>query len=166
MSFGGSGGGGSGSIQSSTDVFLSSPQADQVLSYNAGTLKWVNANNASAPVSSVAGKTGAVTIVKADVGLGNVDNTSDANKPISSAVQTALDAKASTSHSHTTGNISDFASEIRKTDANVYYGGSAYPLRSTVTNDAARRVRWIGPVAPTIGSGYAVNNLDIWEQTT
>jgi hypothetical protein len=28
------------------------------------------------------------------VGLGNVDNTSDANKPISSATQTALDAKA------------------------------------------------------------------------
>lgn len=33
------------------------------------------------------------TPVKADVGLGNVDNTSDANKPISSATQTALDAK-------------------------------------------------------------------------
>lgn len=35
---------------------------------------------------------GAVT--KADVGLGNVDNTSDANKPVSAATQTALDAKA------------------------------------------------------------------------
>jgi hypothetical protein len=32
-------------------------------------------------------------IVKGDVGLGNVDNTSDANKPVSSATQTALDAK-------------------------------------------------------------------------
>jgi len=30
---------------------------------------------------------------KADVGLGNVDNTSDASKPISTATQTALDAK-------------------------------------------------------------------------
>jgi hypothetical protein len=29
------------------------------------------------------------------VGLGNVDNTSDASKPISTAVQTALDAKVS-----------------------------------------------------------------------
>ena len=28
------------------------------------------------------------------VGLGNVDNTSDANKPVSTATQTALDAKA------------------------------------------------------------------------
>lgn len=31
---------------------------------------------------------------KADVGLSNVDNTSDANKPVSTAQQTALDAKA------------------------------------------------------------------------
>jgi hypothetical protein len=35
-------------------------------------------------------------LVKADVGLGNVDNTSDANKPVSSATQTALDLKANT----------------------------------------------------------------------
>lgn len=48
---------------------------------------------AKAPVQSVAGKTGTVTLVKGDVGLGNVDNTSDLNKPISTATQTALDAK-------------------------------------------------------------------------
>lgn len=45
-------------------------------------------------VTSVAGKTGAVTLVKGDVGLGNVDNTSDINKPVSSATSTALAAKA------------------------------------------------------------------------
>lgn len=50
----------------------------------------------AAPVQSVAGKTGAVTLAKADVGLGNVDNTSDASKPISTAVQTALNAKQDT----------------------------------------------------------------------
>lgn len=33
-------------------------------------------------------------VTKAQVGLGNVDNTSDANKPISTAVQTALNKKA------------------------------------------------------------------------
>jgi hypothetical protein len=32
-------------------------------------------------------------ITKSDVGLGSVDNTSDANKPVSTATQTALDAK-------------------------------------------------------------------------
>jgi hypothetical protein len=49
--------------------------------------------NNAGQVTSVAGRTGAVTLAKADVGLGNVDNTSDVNKPISTAVQTALDGK-------------------------------------------------------------------------
>lgn len=33
------------------------------------------------------------TVTKSQVGLGNVDNTSDANKPISTATQVALDTK-------------------------------------------------------------------------
>lgn len=44
-------------------------------------------------VNSVAGKTGVVLLAKADVGLSNVDNTSDLNKPISTATQIALNAK-------------------------------------------------------------------------
>ena len=49
-------------------------------------------------VDSVFGRTGAVTAqsgdyTKSDVGLGNVDNTTDLSKPISTATQTALDAK-------------------------------------------------------------------------
>ena len=39
---------------------------------------------------------GNIDLSKADVGLGNVDNTSDANKPISTATQTALNAKQAT----------------------------------------------------------------------
>jgi hypothetical protein len=58
------------------------------------------------PVVSVAGKSGAVTLAKADVGLGNVDNTSDASKPISSATQTALNGKANTSHGHAIADVS------------------------------------------------------------
>lgn len=37
-----------------------------------------------------------VDLTKADVGLGNVDNTSDADKPISTATQTALNGKQAT----------------------------------------------------------------------
>jgi hypothetical protein len=40
------------------------------------------------------------------VGLGNVDNTSDANKPISTATQTALNGKAATYHGHTIADTS------------------------------------------------------------
>lgn len=38
-------------------------------------------------------RTGNVNITKTNIGLGNVDNTSDVNKPISTATQTALNAK-------------------------------------------------------------------------
>lgn len=48
----------------------------------------------SGAVDSVAGKTGVVVLVKADVGLGSVDNTPDANKPVSTAQQAALNLKA------------------------------------------------------------------------
>jgi hypothetical protein len=47
-------------------------------------------------VTSVNGETGDVVLDKTDIGLSNVDNTSDANKPISTATQTALDAKQAT----------------------------------------------------------------------
>ena len=46
------------------------------------------------PVTSVNSQTGDVNLDKSDVGLGNVDNTSDLDKPISTATQTALDLKA------------------------------------------------------------------------
>lgn len=49
---------------------------------------------AAGQVTSVAGKSGVVSLVKADVGLGSVDNTSDATKPVSTAQQAALDLKA------------------------------------------------------------------------
>ena len=57
------------------------------------------------PVTSVNGKTGTVVLSKSDIGLGNVDNTSDANKPISTTTQTALNAKLTAA-----SNLSDLAS--------------------------------------------------------
>lgn len=50
---------------------------------------------ADIPVTSVAGRTGAVVLTKTDVGLANVDNTSDVNKPVSTAQQTAIDLSMS-----------------------------------------------------------------------
>ena len=40
---------------------------------------------------------GSVNITAANIGLGNVDNTADMDKPVSTAMQTALDAKANAS---------------------------------------------------------------------
>ena len=55
--------------------------------------RWAKVDNTD-EVTSVNGSTGAITITAASLGLGNVDNTSDANKPVSTAQQAALNAKA------------------------------------------------------------------------
>jgi hypothetical protein len=76
-----------------------------------------------------------LVLVKADVGLGNVDNTSDANKPISTATQTALDTKAATNQK-----LDDFGATDDNTDLNAstakhglmqkYPGGTSTFLRA------------------------------------
>lgn len=48
----------------------------------------------------------ALSLAKADVGLSNVDNTSDAGKPVSTATQTALDLKAPIASPTFTGTVS------------------------------------------------------------
>jgi len=58
-----------------SDVIISQPASGEFFRYDGD--EWVND-----------------TANKSDVGLGNVDNTSDANKPVSTATQTALDLKA------------------------------------------------------------------------
>jgi len=62
-------------INNATGVVLSSiGTSGQVLTTNgSGGISWTTLP--AAPVTSVAGKTGAVTLVKGDVGLGNVENT-------------------------------------------------------------------------------------------
>ena len=89
------GGGGSGDV-----VGPASATADAPAVFNGTTGKLIKVG--AFPVLSVAGLTGAITgaglktalaLVKGDVGLGNVDNTSDANKPVSTAQQAALDTK-------------------------------------------------------------------------
>lgn len=54
---------------------------------------WIQLLTPAAPVQTVNGRTGTVSISAADLGLGNVQNTSDASKPVSSATQTELDKK-------------------------------------------------------------------------
>lgn len=49
-----------------------------------------------APVTSVAGRTGDVVLTNADVGLGNVNNTADSAKPVSTAQATAISTAVST----------------------------------------------------------------------
>ncbi len=70
-------------------------------------------------VSSVAGRTGAVTLTSTDVGLGNVTNTSDANKPVSSATQTALNLKLDASQKAAASGVAPLGSDSVVPDANL-----------------------------------------------
>lgn len=69
---------------SATDTVLAAlGQLQKQISNNLGTLQSHIGNGANPHA-----------VTKAQVGLGSVDNTSDANKPVSTATQTALNAKA------------------------------------------------------------------------
>lgn len=87
----------------------------------------------SGAVDSVAGKTGVVTLDKSDVGLSNVDNTSDLNKPISTATQTALNAKQDTLVS---------ATNIKTINGNTLLGSGDLVINGTtnLSYTAATRV--------------------------
>lgn len=82
----------------------------------------------SSPVTSVAGKTGDVVLDANDIGLGNVDNTADAAKPISSATQTALNTKADANAVATALNGKIDASEKGAVDGVATLGQSGLVL--------------------------------------
>lgn len=72
--------------------------------------------------SESAYRTGNVNITKANIGLGNVDNTSDEDKPVSTATQTALNGKANTSGTYpnlTVGRATNADKATRDASGNV-----------------------------------------------
>jgi hypothetical protein len=74
--------------------------------------------------------TGTVSgVTKSHVGLGNVDNTSDADKPVSTATQTALDAKASLAGATFTGNVEVDGNLV--VDGNLTVNGTEFIASAT-----------------------------------
>ena len=131
----------------------------------------------SGAVDSVAGKTGVVTLVKADVGLGSVDNTADSAKVVASA------AKWTTARTETlSGDVSGSASvdgsanwSISTTLANSGVTAGTYNSSATQHNsftvDAKGRVTSVGAATtitpdfsnitnkPTTLAGYGVTSV-------
>ena len=94
ISASGGGGGAVDSVNGETGVVV----------LDAGDVGADPAGTAAGLVDDLSGVTNAAT-ARTNLGLGNVDNTSDANKPVSTAQQTALDGKAAASHSHSGADI-------------------------------------------------------------
>ena len=85
---------------------------------------------------------GNIDLSKSDVGLSNVDNTSDANKPISTATQTALNAKQDTLVSGT---------NIKTINTNSILGSGDLTISSDLVND----------LTPQLGGNLDVNGFNI-----
>lgn len=66
-------------------------------------------------VISVNNMTGEVVLTKSNLGLGNVDNTSDVDKPVSTAQQAALDLKVNKAGDTMTGNLTISSSASAQT---------------------------------------------------
>lgn len=125
--------------------------------------QWDKVDNTDA-VSSVNGMVGVVTITKATIGLGNVDNTSDLNKPISTATQTALDLKAPINNASMTGTFT------LPNNALTITGGSVNNILqgNGVPTNAATLVRNIiistnNGVATTIVANSTNFNNAVWQ---
>ena len=100
-------------LDSITDVIITGPVADnEGLFYDLTSNKWINQTNVEAGLALQADlttHTGNVSnphsVTKTQIGLSNVDNTTDANKPISTATQTALDLKVDLAGDTMTGEL-------------------------------------------------------------
>lgn len=121
------------------------------------------------PVTSVAGKTGVVTLAKGDVGLGNVDNTADASKPISTATQTALDAKqpldadlaAIAALAGTSGFLTKTAANTWSLDTTAYTANTGTVTSVAVTVPTGLSVSGTpitssGTLAISLAAGYSI----------
>lgn len=98
-----------------------------------------------------------VAQVKTTLALNNVDNTSDAGKPVSTATQTALDGKASTSHTHAISDVTSLQTSLdakqatsEKGVANGYASLDALGLVPTAQLPAG-----LTPTATTLLQGKA-----------
>ncbi len=109
-------------------------------------------------VTSVNSQTGVVVLAKGDVGLGNVDNTSDANKPVSTA-QAAADALKVTKAGDTmTGNLNitaGYAGGTFTNTATAQYSSAGFLLlnnKASMGNYAGvQMVSQIADIGGTVG---------------
>jgi hypothetical protein len=102
-------------------------------------------------------------IVKANVGLGNVDNTSDVNKPVSTLQQAALNAKQNTLVSGTSIKTVGGASLLGSGDISV---GSAVVVVAGTTQTAVAGTHYVLtdvatttvtlPAAPALGNKVSI----------
>jgi hypothetical protein len=115
------------------------------------------ANQVLSKINSTNYNTQWSTVDKSFVGLGNVDNTSDVNKPVSTATQTALNAKQNTLSLTTTG--SSGAATLVGSTLNIpqYSGGGGMTNPMTTVGDLIQGTTAGAPVRlASVATGNAL----------
>jgi hypothetical protein len=118
----------------------------------------------TAPVASVAGRTGAVTLTKADVSLGNVDNTSDAAKPVSTASASLVRSlsQAGTPRSTSVVVIGDSIDQGGDSDgARPYWSGSVWSRLAATSKGAFQLTHNVAIGGQTTGQMLARFTADV-----
>lgn len=96
-------------------------------------------------VISVNNLTGEVVLTKSNIGLGNVDNTSDKNKPVSTAQQAALDLKVNKAGDTMTGALT-----FTRTNQNLVLDNGIVTTLKTTTS-YAHGLSWKNESGTTLG---------------
>lgn len=101
---------------------------------------------------------------KTDIGLGNVDNTSDLNKPVSTATQTALNLKQ---------NQLNGTGFVKATGTTISYDNSTYLSTSTaastylpISNPTATGTLTAPTIANSLGANFATTSGNVGIGTT
>jgi hypothetical protein len=109
---------------------------------------------------------------KAQVGLGNVDNTSDVNKPISTATQSALDLKANSANVYTKTEVDDISTNTLQfansyTDTKVASIVNSAPVTLDTLNELAAALGNDPNFATTTATliGTKANSSDVYTKT-
>ena len=135
----------------------------QVTANDGSTLATLNVGTLDVDVT-------ATGITKSMVGLGNCDNTSDANKPVSTAQQTALDAKLDDSQKGTANGLAELDSNSKVPAAQLpsyvddvleYANLAAFPATGEdskiyVAEDTNKTYRWSGSAYVEISESLAL----------
>jgi hypothetical protein len=146
-----------------TNKTLTSPQINEAIALTATSTELNYVDGVTNPIqtqldgkASLAGATftGTVSgISKAMVGLGNVTNTSDANKPVSTAQQTALDGKLSLSGGTLTGALTLHAAPT--TDLQAATKGYVDSVATGLSVNEPVVAATVGNLAGTYANGTA-----------
>jgi hypothetical protein len=105
-----------------------------------------------------------LVLVKADVGLGNVDNTSDVNKPVSTATQTALNLKANLASPTFTGTVAGITSTMVGL-GNVNNTSDATKNSATATLTNKRITKRTGTTTSSATPTINTDNVDFYSLT-